>query len=105
MAPVRDHGRPLVEDPARLERVDALGLDETVMLHAGPRRHTTYVIGFVESRTSKHRQDLSPRASTSQPPRFGPNASPPFCANSTYLRGSSLAGDWVVVIRCTSART
>ncbi len=28
--------------------VEALGLDETVMLHGGPRRHTTYVTGFVD---------------------------------------------------------
>ena len=48
MAAVRDHGQPLVEDPTRLDGVEALGLDETVMLHAGPRRHTTYVTGFVD---------------------------------------------------------
>ena len=48
MAAVRDHGSPLVDDPARLEGVQALGLDETVMLHAGPRRRTTYVTSFVE---------------------------------------------------------
>ncbi len=48
MAAVEHHGRPLVDDPARLDGVRALGLDETVMLHAGPRRRTTYVSGFVE---------------------------------------------------------
>lgn len=48
MAAVRDHGRPLVEDPARLDDIGALGLDETVFLHAGPRRRTTYVTGFVD---------------------------------------------------------
>lgn len=48
MAAVRDHGQPLVDDPARLDGTQALGLDETVMLHAGPRRHTTYVTGFVD---------------------------------------------------------
>ncbi|MBW3547808.1 MAG: transposase family protein [Actinobacteria bacterium] len=48
MAAVRDHGQPLVEDPARLDGTHALGLDETVMLHAGPRRHTTSVTGFVD---------------------------------------------------------
>ena len=48
MAAVRDHGQPLVEDPARLDGVEALGLNETVMLHAGPRRRTTYVTGFVD---------------------------------------------------------
>ncbi len=48
MAAVRDHGQPLVEDPARLDGVEALGLDETVMLHGGARRHTTYITGFVD---------------------------------------------------------
>ena len=38
MAAVRNHGRPLVEDPRRLDGVEALGLDETVMVDAGPRR-------------------------------------------------------------------
>ena len=53
MAAVRDHGRPLVEDPARLDGVDALGLDETVMLHAGPRRHTTYTTNFVDVKRAR----------------------------------------------------
>lgn len=48
MAAVRDHGTPLVTDPARIEGVSALGLDETVWLHAGPRRRTAYVTGFVD---------------------------------------------------------
>jgi transposase len=48
MAAVRDHGQPLVEDPARLGGVEALGLDETVMGHAGRHRRTTYVTGLVD---------------------------------------------------------
>ena len=48
MAAVRAHGQPLVEDPARLHGVASLGLDETVFLHAGSRRRTTYVTGFVD---------------------------------------------------------
>lgn len=48
MAAVRDRGQPLVEDPFRLDGVSALGLDETVFLHAGPRRRTSYVTGFVD---------------------------------------------------------
>jgi len=48
MAAVRDHGVPLVEDPARLDGVDALGLDETKFLSATPRRRTEYVTGFVD---------------------------------------------------------
>ena len=48
MAAVRDHGTPLVHDAGRLDGVASLGLDETVFLHAGPRRRTTYVTGFVD---------------------------------------------------------
>lgn len=48
MAAVRDYGEPLIEDPARTAGTTALGLDETVWLHAGPRRRTEYVTGFVD---------------------------------------------------------
>ncbi|MDP9358781.1 MAG: transposase [Chloroflexota bacterium] len=48
MAAVHDHGQPLVDDPARLEGVEALGLDETVMGHARRHRRTTYVTGLVD---------------------------------------------------------
>ena len=48
MAAVRDHGAPLVEDPARLEGVEALGLDETAFLRASPAHPTLYVTGFVD---------------------------------------------------------
>jgi transposase len=34
MRAVADHGRPLVDDPARLNGVAALGLDETSFLKA-----------------------------------------------------------------------
>jgi transposase len=40
MAAVVDHGTPRVEDPARLDGVAAVGLDETTFLHANARRHT-----------------------------------------------------------------
>ena len=48
MAAVRDHGTPLVDDPARLDGVGALGLDETRFLAATPTHHTEYVTGFVD---------------------------------------------------------
>ncbi len=48
MAAVHDHGQPLVDDPARLEGVEALGLDETLMGHARRHRRTTYVTGLVD---------------------------------------------------------
>jgi transposase len=48
MAAVRDHGQPRVEDPARLEGVAALGLDETKFLAATPSHRTRYVTGIVD---------------------------------------------------------
>jgi transposase len=48
MTAVRDHGTPLVDDPERLDGVDALGLDETRFLAATPTRRSLYVTGFVD---------------------------------------------------------
>jgi transposase len=44
----RDHGRPLVEDPDRLEGVAALGLDETSFLRATRTAPTRWVTGLVD---------------------------------------------------------
>jgi hypothetical protein len=48
MGAVRRHGESLVDDPARLEGVSALGADETTMRHTGPRSRTRYVTGLVD---------------------------------------------------------
>lgn len=48
MNAVRDYGRPLVQDPARLVGVTAIGVDETAFTAAGPRRSTTFVTGIVD---------------------------------------------------------
>jgi transposase len=48
MRAVADHGRPLVEDPTRLEDVTALGLDETSFLKATQVAPTRYVTGLVD---------------------------------------------------------
>jgi transposase len=48
MRAVTDHGTPLVEDPARLDGVAALGLDETSFLKATRRAPTRYVTGLVD---------------------------------------------------------
>jgi len=48
MAAVRVHGRPKVDDPARIAATEALGTDETVFLHARRHRHTTYATGMVD---------------------------------------------------------
>jgi transposase len=48
MRAVADHGIPLVEDPARLDGVAALGLDETAFLKATHKAPTRYVTGLVD---------------------------------------------------------
>ena len=48
MRAVRDHGRPLLEDPGRLDGVAALGLDETSFLKATRTAPTRYVTGLVD---------------------------------------------------------
>jgi transposase len=48
MRAVADHGRPLVEDPGRLDGVAALGLDETSFLKATRLAPTRWVTGLVD---------------------------------------------------------
>jgi transposase len=48
MRAVHEHGTPLVDDPARLDGVAALGLDETSFLKATRRAPTRYVTGLVD---------------------------------------------------------
>jgi transposase len=48
MRAVADHGRPLVDDPTRLDGVAALGLDETSFLKATRVAPTRYVTGLVD---------------------------------------------------------
>jgi transposase len=48
MAAVRDHGRPLVDDPARLDQVAAVGVDETAFTAATATRATGFVTGIVD---------------------------------------------------------
>jgi len=48
MRAVADHGTPLVEDPARLDGVAALGLDETGFLKATRLAPTQWVTGLVD---------------------------------------------------------
>jgi transposase len=48
MRAVGDHGAPLVDDPARLQRVATLGLDETSFLKATRVAPTRWVTGLVD---------------------------------------------------------
>ena len=51
MRAVEEHGRPLVDDPARLAGVTHLGVDETAWLTATREHHTMYVSGLVDTAT------------------------------------------------------
>jgi transposase len=48
MRAVRDHGRPLIADPARLDGVTAVGVDETAFLAATATHATEFVTGIVD---------------------------------------------------------
>jgi transposase len=53
MAAVREYGTPMVEDPARTEAVEALGVDETAFLAANHEHHTLFVTGIVDVRAPR----------------------------------------------------
>jgi transposase len=48
MAAVTEHGRPRVDDPARLAAVAAVGVDETVFQSACATRATSFITGIVD---------------------------------------------------------
>ena len=48
MKAVAEYGQAAVDDPARLEGVRTLGVDETAFTAAGPRRSTTFATGIVD---------------------------------------------------------
>ena len=53
MRAVERHGRPLVDDPARVAGVTHLGVDETAWLSANRSHHTLFVSGLVDTRTGQ----------------------------------------------------
>ncbi len=59
MAAVRDYGTPLVEDPARLAGITALGVDETAFLAANAQHPTLFVTGIVDL-TGRRLLDIMP---------------------------------------------
>lgn len=48
MAAVSDYGKPLIDDPSRLEGVSAVGVDEHAWLKSSPCRRTQYATGIVD---------------------------------------------------------
>ena len=59
MTAVREHGTPLVDDPARLDGVAALGVDETAFLAANAKHPTIFVTGMVDL-TARQLLDVVP---------------------------------------------
>ena len=53
MRAVKDYGQPLIDAPARLENVSALGVDETAWLTATRWRHTQFISGLVDTATGR----------------------------------------------------
>ncbi len=49
MGAVREHGRPLVDDPGRIAMVEDLGIDETCYLAATPEHPTLWATGIVDT--------------------------------------------------------
>ncbi len=64
MRAVWRHGQSLVDDPARLEGVTALGMDETAFRRANRHHHTTYVSGLVDTATGRLLDVVQDRTAT-----------------------------------------
>ena len=63
MAAVRDHGQPKVDDPARLDGVEALGLDETSFRRRTRHARAAMVTGFVDLDTGRLLELIEDRTS------------------------------------------
>jgi transposase len=99
MAAVVEYGTPLVDDPNRLEGVEALGVDETAFLAANGKHHTEYVTGMVDVTASRLLDVVQGRSGTvlcqwinAQPPPWRDGiavaALDPFRGYATALRTS-----------------
>jgi transposase len=99
MAAVVEYGTPLVDDPARLDGVSALGVDETAFLAANGRHHTQLVTGMVDVTASRLLDVVQGRSGTvlchwitAQPPPWREAvkvaALDPFRGYATALRTS-----------------
>ncbi len=93
MAAVRDHGQPLVEDPTRLDGVEALGLDETVI--STPRTPLWGDMADSSCRTNQRPSttlglSVTPAKALSAPPRRGADSTDPH--PSSILRARAATG-------------
>lgn len=53
MRAVIDHGTPMIDDPARMAGVTALGMNETAWLRANGQHPTMFVSGLVDTATGR----------------------------------------------------
>ena len=74
MAAVGRRGQPLVDDPARLEGVEALGMDETAWLRASRTRHTQFVSGLVDTASERLLDVVADRTALGSHALAGPAA-------------------------------
>jgi transposase len=97
MQAVRDHGRPLVDDPTRLEEVAALGLDETSFLKATRVAPTRWVTGLVDLERGR----LLDVVATAPGPRWTAGLVPgrasgwPRSARSRWTPGAGTPARWL----------
>jgi len=85
MRAVIEVGRPLVEDPARLDGVSGLGVDEHAWQRGNPVRHTQYATGVVGFRPGQPARLLEvvpgrsgcSRSCPAAPAAYTPTGSPP----------------------------
>lgn len=105
MRAVRECGRPLIDDPARLDGVAAVGVDETAFLAANGRHHTQFVTGIVAlpgpGRASAQLLDVlpgrtgsvvHPRVLRPAPPPRAPQAEPHPATRSPRLQSHPRTG-------------
>jgi transposase len=83
MRAVRDCGQPLVDDSNRLGSITALGVDEHVWSHAGPRQATGFATGIVDMSAGR-----PPRLLDLVPARTGTTGWPPATAAGANRCGS-----------------
>ena len=96
MRAVGDHGRPLVEDPGRLEGVAALGLDETSFLKATRRAPTRYVTGLVDLERGRLLDVVADRTRAAVDGWLGARPGPgwPASARSRWTPGAGMPARW-----------
>jgi hypothetical protein len=96
MRAVHDHGTPLVDDPARLEGVVALGLDETSFLKATRVMPTRWVTGLVDLERGRLLDLVADRTKVASTAGCMPGRAPgwPRSPRSRWTPGAAMPTRW-----------